>query len=247
MLGGIDKAIPAVHLADGAGLKKGVIREMAGLLFCGEQQGGPGTDGEHIRLQFQHHAALVGQAAKSRGDGRYPGGKAGIEPDPAVLIGEDTGVKGKGLPRPGAPHMPVRKPDMAVKLVFPGRGIADRHPHDAPEIKGIVQVIPAVRAAGHIRGVQAAAAGGIHRILVFAVDNPLIPPGAQILHRGGPAHIVIHTEQRPAEPVVGTVHIHTALKDIGFAVRDILPAREIGVHGLVHSVFLLSFLPGQAG
>ena len=186
-------------------------------------------DGAHVRLQLHHHAAGIFQLPEPGDRGGDAGGKAGIQIHPAVVVHQNARVKGEGFPGPLAPEVAVRKGHMTVKLKPTRRLVTHCHSDTAHKIKGIIQVIAPIRPLHHVRRIQATPPAGIHGILFLAVNNTLKTPVGQILFRGGPAHIIVHAEQRPAEAVMGTIYIYPAAEHTGFAVRHIFPAGQIGV------------------
>ena len=122
---------------------------------------------------------------------------------------------------------------MAQELIMPRRSVADGHPHDPHKIEGVVEVIPPVRPPAYVGGEQQPQAQLIFRILVLEVDHALIPPVGQVVHRGGPAHVVVDAEDGRVEPVVGAVDVDPVSEHMRLAVRDVLPAGEIGVERLL--------------
>ena len=230
--GGVDEDVLVPVLADGAGLKKLVVGEGAGALLGKNHLGLP-LDGEHIPLQLHHRAAVIAQLLEAGDEGGRGRIKPGVQPDPPVVVRQHAGVEGELVALPPSPDSAVGIMDMAKELVFPCRGVADGHPHNPHEVKGVVEIIPPVHPPAHVGGEQQPQAQLIFRILVLAVDHALIPPVGQVVHRGGPAHVVVDAEDGRVEPVVGTVDVDPVFKHMGLAVRDILPAGEIGVERLL--------------
>ena len=230
--GGVDKDVLVPVLADGAGLEKLVVGEGAGALL-GKNHLGLSLDGEHIPLQLHHRATVVFQLFEA-GDGGGGGGvKPGVQPDPPVVVRQHAGVEGELVAFFPAPYRAVWVADMAQELIMPRRSVADGHPHDPHKIEGVVEVIPPVRPPAYVGGEQQPQAQLIFRILVLEVDHALIPPVGQVVHRGGPAHVVVDAEDGRVEPVVGAVDVDPVSEHMRLAVRDVLPAGEIGVERLL--------------
>ncbi len=76
--------------------KKSVLRKAPGLPLW-ETAGGAGFDRQHICLQFQHHAALIGQIMPAGGHKRHLRRKPRVEINAAVLVGQHAGIEGKRL------------------------------------------------------------------------------------------------------------------------------------------------------
>ena len=169
MFAGIHKAVFHIHLADGGSFKEGMVRKGSGLSFGGKQHLGLRFDGHHISLQFHHHAAVVAQIMPAGSGEGHLGGKTGIEPHPAVVVRQHTGIKGKLLAGFLAPYLAVPVMHLAVKLILPCRGIAYGHAHFPHEIKA------PIRALGHIGGVEGTDAQFVSRVLASAIDDPFIP------------------------------------------------------------------------
>ena len=245
--GGVDKDIAVPILSDGAGLEELVVGEGAGALL-GEDHPGPALHGHHILLQLHHRAAVVAQLleAGDKGGGRWV--EPGVQPDPAVIVRQHPGVEGELVALLPPPDGAVRVAHVAQELVRPRRGVADGHPHDPHKVEGVVEVVPPVGAPAHVGGEQQAQAQLVFRVLVFAVDDPLAAPVRQVVHRGGPAHVVVDAEDGGVEFVVGAIDVHPVPEHMGLPIGDIFPAGEIGVKclPLLHTqslpVFYLEFL-----
>lgn len=147
-----------------------------------------------------------------------------------------------GLSGAAAPLAPVGITDMTVVFIRTLRLIADRHTHASKEIIGIIEVIAPVHALHHVRREQQADAQLVQRILLFLVDNALVAPRGQIVHRRGVAHIVVDAEDSGVKAVVRAVHIHPIAEDMRLTVRDVLPCRQIRIEYLFHLFFSLSSL-----
>ena len=123
---------------------------------------------------------------------------------------------------------------MHIAIVFIGAGWPVRHRDGdhAPGTQDIVEVVPSVRADGHVRRVEVALQVRVVRILVLAVNHAFIPPVAQVAHGRGPADVVARAVHVPAEKIMGSVDIDPVPEDIRFSVRHIFPVGEIGIDHL---------------
>ena len=231
--GRVDKVIGVSVLADGRRLKELVTLKAAALAvgLTGSDKHRRLFNGEHIRTQHGAHgtvAALVPGKAET-------GVKIG-----AVPFCQDARIELGLIALLLTQKRAVRIVDIAVKLEFPSRGITHGHGNHALVVQHIVEIIPAVRALGHIRSIQAHTAIGVEGILGLFIDDALIPPVTEVVHRGGPSDIVVQAISVTVEPVMRAVDIHPAVKNVGFAVRDVLPGGQIGVERLfVHHGTLL--------
>jgi hypothetical protein len=103
----------------------------------------------------------------------------------------------------------------------------------------IIQIISAVRSLRHIGSIQIHLALSIDRIFGFGINNPLIPPIGQIIHRCGIADIVAKTKYPTVVNIVRTIYIHTVAKNMGLTVGNVLPGRHIRVENLFFHGILL--------
>lgn len=175
-------------------------------------------------------------------DERHLRRKAGVEVDTPVVIHQRTGVERELIPGAAAPLAPVGITNMAVVFIRTLRLIADRHTHASKEIIGIIEVIASVHALHHVRREQQADAQLVQRVLFFLVDNALVAPRGQIVHRRGVAHIVVDAEDSGVKAVVRAVHIHPIAEDMRLTVRDVLSCRQIRIEYLFHLFFSLPSL-----
>ena len=237
--GGVDEIILPVELPHGAGLAEGLDLVGGALgLLPGEHvqivQFVPGDDGEHIAgVQLEPHGSLSGGLGAVQQDGVAAEGKAGVQVQPPVLIHETAGVELEGL-SPLADRGAVLVLHVAVEFVFPRWLVAHRHRDHFGAAHEIVEVIPPVRTLYHVRGGQAVGhpdpgGGGV---LLPLEDTAVIGPVPQIVHRGGPAHVVPQAEVDAVEQIVGAVYVHPAVHDVGLGVWNVLPAGQIGVERL---------------
>ena len=139
----------------------------------------------------------------------------------------------------------VRIMHIAIEFIRAGRPVCHRHGNDAPCAQDIIEVVPPVWPDRHVRGVQVALQVSVVRILVLPVNNPFIPPVAEVVRRRRPADIIPHAVHIAAEKIVGTVYIYPVSEKVGFSVRNIFPVRKIRIDHLfsVHAFPLLCFLP----
>ena len=196
--------------------------------------------GAHIRLQggavaALHPAALLLQQVIQPAGA---GGKAGIQVY-ILPLHQHAGVKAADFPGLAPENRAVRPTDVVVKLKIPRRGVAHCHPHIVRAVQGVVQVVSPVRPPDGIRGEELHLPLGVLGVPGGGVDYPLVPPVSQVLHRGGPAHIVVDAEALPLEGIVAAVDIHPISKYPGLSVGDIFIAGQIGIEGLLfHNVLL---------
>ena len=240
-LRGIDKVVPPVCLADAACLKESVALKAGafGGLGAGHDGDGVGHDGAHVGGQPHHPRAGA--------PGHQRRAKARVQPR-AVPLGQHTGVELVLVARAGAQRRAVGVGHIAVVFIRPGGGVADSHRDHRGVVQSVVEVVPPIRAFGHIGGVQALAAVGVARVLGAAVEHPLIPPVGQVGDRGAPAHIVVGTEVVAARAVVAAKDIDAPVEHMGFAVGHIFPQWQIGVGGgMFHQRFLLVMAMRRAG
>jgi len=66
------------------------------------------------------------------------GGKTGEQPDAAVIVREDAGIKGELFPAFFAPDLARGVVDFAVEFVLSGGGVADGDADFSEEVKGII-------------------------------------------------------------------------------------------------------------
>ena len=224
--GGIDEVVGVPCLADGGRLEELVALKAAALAvgLAGGDEHRLLPDGEHIRAQHRAHGAVAALVA----------GKAEAGVQVGVLpLGEDAGVKLGLVPLSLAQQSAVGVVDVAVELELPGGGIAHRHGDHALFVQHIVEVVPAVGALGDVRGVEAHAAVGVEGVLGLFVDDALVAPVAQVVHRGGPGDVVVQAVGVAVKAVVRAVDVHPAVKDVGLPVRDVLPRGKVRVKGLL--------------
>jgi hypothetical protein len=241
-LGGIDKIVLSLKLAHRACLK-----ELVPLVRCsrGISRADPDIHwtflhGKHILLQPEAERTLKRHFPPSGHQGIRGEGKAAVEIDLSVIIYKDARIKNHGIICM-ADGRAVRIADMAIKSILSGRTVADRDAHLVVLSVKIIQVIPPVRPFGHIRGSHAFPVRiRIIRILQAAVDVALETPVREIILRGGIADIGIQAEATAVKPIMGAIDIDSSVKDMGFSIRDILVAGEIGVESLFFHGYFLS-------
>ena len=240
----VHKNVLAVDFADAACLEEGVSREFLRrvVVLLRENQLHFVLDGQHVLFQFHADAAGIAEVMEAAHDERHLRRKAGVEVDAPVVIHQRTGVERELIPGAAAPLAPVGITDMTVVFIRTLRLITDRHAHASKEIIGIIEVIAPVHALHHVRCEQQADAQLVQRVLFFLVDNTLVAPRGQIVHRRGVAHIVVDAEDSGVKAVVRAVHIHPIAEDMRLTVRDVLPCRQIRVEYLFHLFFSLPSL-----
>ncbi len=209
------------------------MRERAVLPFCREKDARLSADGHHVTLQFHHHAAVIAQVMPSRGRERHLHRKAGIQPDPAVIIGQHAGIERELFPAFFTPDLSVFVVHFSVERILPGRCVAHSDANLAEEIKRIVEIIPAVGSLRDIRRIQGPDAEGIARVLPFPVNDAFTAPVREIGNRGRPADIVIDTEDRRAECVMTAVDIDPVAEYMRLTVGNIFPAWKVRIESLI--------------
>ena len=153
ILRAVYKAVFPIHFSNGGSLEKGMARESAGLTLSGEDYLRLLFDRQHVRLQLHYHAAIIAQIVPSGGNERNLGCEPAVQPDPAIVIGQHAGIKGK-LFSPLFPQNPsIFVVDFSVEFIFTGRRITDRDTNLAKKVKGVVQVVPSIGSPRHIGGV----------------------------------------------------------------------------------------------
>ena len=261
---GIDKIVPAVDLADGAGLEKLMTLEARALTVSHirHQRLRLRLYRQHILLQCHNRGALGAGTVTDlcRSISR-------IKVNAAVFIDKNSRVKLDQIPVPVSqrcsvlvPYQPEEREGACGRVGYSDTDLGQ-------EIQTVVQIIASVRAIDHIgspHGVHARRIqlllgicdyhtgngrlkiSGILRdilvadILFLSVNHALVAPLAQIFLRRGIADIVIEAEVPAAEAVMAAVHINSVAESVGFAVRHILVGRHIGIKYLFfHNTSLL--------
>ena len=240
----VHEDVLAVDFADAACLKEGVSREFRRriVVLLRENQLHFILDGQHVLFQLHADTAGIAEVMEAAHDERHLRREAGVEVHTPVVIHQRTGVERELIPGSAAPLAPVGITDMAVVFIRALRLITDRHAHASKEIIGVIEVIAPVHALHHVRREQQADAQLIQRVLLFLVDNALVTPRGQIVHRRGVAHIVVDAEDSGVKAVVRAVHIHPIAEDMRLTVRDVLSCGQIRVEYLFHLFFSLPSL-----
>ena len=230
--GGIHKVVGIAKLADGGSLEELMALKAAalGVGTAGHHVHRLFQDGEHVLVQHRHHGAVAALVVKA--------GKTGVHVG-HVALGENAGVELRLVALTVAQLAALAVMHIAVELVAAGGFVAHGNGHAAELVQHVVQVVAAVGALGHVRGVEAGKAAGIERIVGAAVDDAFITPVRQIVHRGRVAHIVAHAEHIAVETVMGAIDVHAVTEYMRFTVRDIFPAGHIGIECLHKSYRLL--------
>ena len=162
------------------------------------------------------------------------GAEARIQIRHSVLV-QNRRVKAQALSLSAAVARPVRIVYFSIVLVFARGRIADGYADPIIKLHGIVQIIPAVRAAAdigrpHMRP-QKPLAG---RILPAAVNDALASPVGQIVDGRRPTSIIVFTVILSAKPVMTAKDVEPSVKDMRFSVRHVFIGRKIGIDKLFH-------------
>jgi hypothetical protein len=223
--GRIDKIVEIAELPDGGSFEEFMPFETGTLAegLARHKEDGLLLDGQHVFPQKRAHGTVT-RGIKGRTE-------AGIKPGLSILR-ENTGIKLRLVPFTVTEEIAGTIVHMTIEFIFAGGLIADGDSDGIFLVQHIVQIIPAVGAAGDIRGVKACTAEGIVRIVCFFIDNAFIPPISQIIHRSGPADIVVQTENVAAETIMGSIDVEAAVEDVRFAVGGIFPGRKVRVKSL---------------
>ena len=220
----IDKVVALPHLPDAAGLIKGM--PFKGGARRGQRAGHHGdrlaADRAHIRSQPHH--------ARAGAPGCLPRAEPGIQPG-AFPFGQHAGVKLEFIPRTRPQRRAVRVGHGTVVAVPARRGITDRHRNRGCLVQRIIQVVAAIRPAGHIGCEQFLASVCVARVVPAAVQHAFIPPVGKIFDRSAPPHIIVEAIRVAVKPVMAAIDIDPPFKDMGFAVGHIFPQRQVRVPG----------------
>ena len=167
----------------------------------------------------------------------------------------------------GSQGRSIRMPHTAQILIGAAGRVADSDADLGQKVKAIVQIISLVRPLRHIRCPQGVDTTGvevrrflwlnaeekplrwricgnilIHRILILPIDNALITPLCQVIHRRRPAHIIIQAETRHVETIMTPVEIEPLAEHMRFSVRNILIGWKIGIkHLFFHKISSLNW------
>ena len=228
----IDEIIAVSCFPNGGGLKEREIREAgpSGIGCAGNNGSRLRPNCQHIRLQHGHHRPPAAGVLRRA--------EAGVQIY-GVVLKEDAGVKlgrvSGFFTQPGAVWMV----DIAIELIPARRGVADSHRDHRQPVQHIVEIVSSICAPGHVRRKKQHIAVLVGRIICPGVEYALIPPVGQIVHRSGPADIVIRAVRVAAKPVMGAKDIDAPVKYMGLSIGNILPGGQIGVESLFfHSCFL---------
>ena len=206
--GGIDVEVFPADLADGAGLEKAVA-----LVVRASRQYRAGNDGmlaalygDHVLLQLQTDRSihLIAAELENMLEQAFRG-EANIEIDLAVVIHQYTGVKSEAVALLLAPGSPIRVMHAAVVLEGPDGRIRHGHAGAGQRMELIIEIKSTVRALYAVRSTHVHLAVPVPRVLLFAVDDALIPPIGEIIQRCRPTDIVIHAKIRSVEGVVAAI------------------------------------------
>jgi hypothetical protein len=161
----------------------------------------------------------------------HAGAETGVQPGFAILC-DDAGVELGLIAGTVAQDTAFLIMDMAVDLIFAGGGVGHSDGDAALLVQHIIKIITAVGPLGHVRGVEAGFAFPVIRVVRLFIDDTFIAPVCQVVHRRGPADIVVEAEDVTVKPVVGTININPPVENVGFAVGDIFPSGKIGIESL---------------
>ena len=191
--------------------------------FAGHDENRFLLNGQHILAEQRAHRPVAG--------GIEGGAEAGIKPGSAVLR-KDARIKLRFVPGTVTEEVAFLVMNMAVEFIFAGRLITDGDGDGVFLVQHVVQVKPAVGAPGDIRGIEAGPAEGIIRVVRLFVDHAFIAPVGQVVHRCGPADIVVQAENVAAETVMGAVDIEAAVENVRLAVGNVFPGGQVWVECL---------------
>ena len=155
-----------------------------------------------------------------------------VQVDPAVVIHEDARIEGHEVRILFTPGRAVRMHHVTHILVGPGWCVAHCDIQFILVSQTIIQVEASIRALGHIRRVHDLVPLRIGGILGLFVDDALEAPVLQVIHRCGPADIIVHTELFTIETVVRTVDIQPVAEHMGFPIGNILIIGQIRIEDL---------------
>ena len=235
--GRIDKIVQLPVFADGRRFKEFVALKSRSFAVhnAGSHKTGFLRNGQHIRPKHGAHGAVAGSVPAAA--------ETGIEIR-SVSLRQDAGIELRFIPGAFAQAGSLPVLNITVKGEGTCGRIADGYGNKAFGAEHIVQIIPAVRPPGNIRRIQVSLQILIFRILILAVNHAFAAPVPQVVHRGGPAHIVPHTVDVPAEKVMRPVNINPVAVHMRLSVGNIFPERKVGIDDpfLLHDGTLLSFL-----
>ena len=149
MLTGIHKAVLAAYLSDGGCLKER-MGECTFFSFDREKHLRFLPDGDHVRLQFHHHASVIAEIMPSGSDKRNFCFKTAVQPNSAVIVCQDAGIERELFSGFLSPYLAVFVVNLSVEFILSCRGIADCHAEFAEKVKCIVKIISSVRPLRYI-------------------------------------------------------------------------------------------------
>ena len=194
---------------------------------------GAGHNGERLRDHGAHirrkaHHTCPGAA------GHHGWAEPRIKPG-SIPFRQNAGIKLVLIPCTGSQRRAVRVGHVAVIGIPSGGRIAHGHRDCRSAVQRVIEIIPAIRAAGHIGRIQTLLPVGIAGVLGAAIQHAFIPPVGQILYGRAPAHIIVQTEIVAIEPVMASKHIHPPVEHMRLPVGHILPQGQIGIDtGMFH-------------
>ena len=222
---GIDEVIQIPKLPDGGGLEE-LMAFIAGTGtegLAGHDEDRLLLNGQHVFCQLCAHGAVAGSV--------HGGTETGIQPGFAVFR-DDTGIELGFIPGPVAQQAAVLIMHMAVEFIFAGGRVANGNCHAALLVQHIIEVVPAVGTLGDVRSVETGFAFPVVRVIGFLINDTFIAPVSQVVHRGGPADIVVQAEHMAVEAVMGAVDIDPSVEHMGFTVGNIFPSGKIRIESL---------------
>ena len=214
--GRIDQIIQPVLSADGRCFEELMslkARPLAGG-GAGNHKCGRFQHRQHIGIQHRGHGSVLVRVAHAA--------ETGVQIRPAVFR-QYARVELRLIPCAQPQQRAVRVVDVSIELIRSGGRIAYGHGDEVHVAEHIIEIVPSIRADGHIRRIEISLQIAVMRILILAVDHAFIAPAAQIFHRGRPADVVAHAVQIAVEKIMRAIYIYPVAKHIGFPVRHIFP------------------------
>lgn len=190
-------------------------------------------NGVHVFFQLYD----IGTRGKREGSEfffqKIPGGvrgKADVEIN-MVFFDEDGGVKGIGIQRPLADESSFLVFDMIQERKGSFRLIRDSDADRPCAAGAVVKVVSVVLSLNDVRGKEGMFFF-VEGILFLSVDDAMIRPLGKIFDVCRVEDVVVFTEGRGAEAVVGAIEIEPVSEKAGFAIGDVLVIWQVGVEGL---------------
>jgi hypothetical protein len=230
---GVDKVIFAADFSGRRSLEK-LVPNKSGALTVDE----PGyelpdfsANGQHILTKLHCHgmlATVLFRVLIERSDSRE-------KIYAAVIIDQDARVKLPEVAFAISDNSSVFMPDISVKLILPAWCIADRNSAFRAGTHAIVQIVSSVTALHHV-GCPERVFFLVMRILIFAKNDTLIFPAAQITQWGRPADVIIYAKPMTVKPVVASENVQPIPENARLSVRNIFIGRKIRIECLHSSL-----------